>query len=161
MTGSRRSPGVSREFVVGRISGIMFTSLELQYIILTFKYFSKLPTCSFKFTNGELLADKRKIKVYFIYTKLVLWALNIAVAFTKVESTLASRNFSHIIMLDFEIINPIAASVFLLGICLYQNDMVTLMKQSLAFNRKLGKSIRCQFHRFQHGLHKLYLHLLV
>jgi hypothetical protein len=121
------------------ITGTMFTSLELQYFTLTFKYFSKITTSSFKFKDGELLADKRKIKVFFLYVKLFLWALNIAVLLSKIPSTLAIKNFQHIIMIVMEIAVPVGSSLYPLCIVLYQDEILALVKQTLVFNRKFGE----------------------
>jgi hypothetical protein len=119
----------------------MFTALELHYITLIFKYCTKLPTSSFKFRDGELEADKRKVKIYFRYFKIFLWALNFIVLLSKFPSTLSSRYFPHIVMNVLETIIPIGVSTFQISTSLYQDEILTLVKQTLAFNKEFGEWI--------------------
>ncbi len=124
------------------ISGTMLTTLELQYIRLTFKYSSKLPTCSFRFKNGEIYGDKRKLKLYFLYVKiLLLLALNVALLLSKFPSTLSTRYFPHIVMNGIEVMAPLGVSLFQLSACFYQDEILVFVKQTLAFNLKFGEWI--------------------
>jgi hypothetical protein len=117
----------------------MFTALELRYIKATFKYCSSIiPTSSFRFKDGEIHADKRKIKVYFIFVKLFLLALNLVVLLSKFPSTLSSRVFPYILVNGIEIAIPVGMSLFQLTVYFYQDEILALVKQSLAFNQNFG-----------------------
>jgi hypothetical protein len=120
----------------------MFTALELHYITLIFKYCTTLPTSSFKFKDGEFQADKRKVKIYFRYLKSFLLGLNFLVLLSKFPSTLSRRHFPYIVMNGLETIIPIGVGVFQLSACLYIDDILALIKQTLTFNQKFGELIK-------------------
>jgi uncharacterized membrane protein (DUF485 family) len=117
----------------------MFTALELQYINAAFKYCSLFPTSPFRFKDGELQADERRFTVSFQRAKLLLLVLSFVVLASKFPSTLSSRCFPHIVVNGIEIMIPFGLFQIQLTIYLYQDEILALVKQSLAFNQSFGK----------------------